>query len=94
MGLPTEIKAIIMDMTWGAQHYRNFRPALEQISLIRRKHYKTENMDYVTIISWNLGMTVPHFVLNGDRFWKFSYIYLDGERFQPMPITSFLPAWN
>ena len=82
MKLPTEIKAIIQEMVWGAQHFDKFQYALEMLSLIRRSHRtnSTENLDWVIIYAWDLGLSQYFRKLNGDRYWRFEYIYYNGKR--------------
>ena len=86
MKLPTEIKAIIQDMVWGAQHFDKFQDALEMLSLIRRSHRtnSTENLDWVIIYAWDLGLSQYFLKLNGDRYWRFEYVFIDGQRVIPM----------
>ena len=89
MKLPTEIKAIITDMVHGIQHYDKYRPALEALGLVRRLHHKSTNeytgnpIDIIWIRSWHLALERQYYLkLNGDRFWKFEYIYENGQRIQ------------
>jgi len=83
MKLPTEIKAIIQDMVWGAHHFDKYRSAIEQLSLIRRSHRTGrpgDNLDWVIIYAWDLRLSQYFLKLNGDRYWRFEYIYFNGKR--------------
>ena len=84
MKLPAEIKAIIQDMVWGAQHFDKYRSALEQLDLIRRTHHIDVggHLDMVWITSWDLGLSQYFLKLNGDRYWRFEYVFLDGKRIE------------
>ena len=85
MKLPTEVKAIITDMVYGMHHYDKYSKVVEVLDLIRRTHLKGDNIDAVWITAWDLSMLRQYYVkLNGDRFWRFEYNYLNGERVHPM----------
>ena len=81
MRLPTEIKAIIQDMVWGAQHYDKYRKVVEVLDLIHREHFKGDNIDVVWIKPWDLRTVHQYYLkLNGDRWWRFEYTYHNGKR--------------